>query len=89
MEKKKSALLVYTTKHMHQKIFMLSQKLGMVQGSPVSTAKLTSDAIIDYFDLNNQEAWDKIREKINTLSLIEIPRGKHLKQGKNNGTKKK
>lgn len=61
----------------------------MVQGSLVSTAKLTSDAIIDYYDLNNHEEWDRIREEVNKLSLIEIPKGKYLKQEKNNGTKKK
>lgn len=85
MNTNRSRFMVYTTKHMHHKIFMLSQKLGMLQGSRISISKISSDAVIDYFDLNNNKEWEEIRNKLNAVALVEMPIGKSLKKEKQNG----
>ena len=85
MSERKNRILAYTTKHMQQKIFMLSQKLGMLQGQPISTNKICTDAIIDHFDLNNHKEWDAIRSKCDELTLMDTPIGKKSKQEGKNG----
>ena len=78
-------VLLYTTEHMYHKVFMLSQKLGMVQGAPIPVTKVCADAVIDYFDLNNDEEWDGFREKLCQISVENLPIGKRLNKEKQNG----
>lgn len=91
MKKAPPRLMISTTKHMHHKIFMLSQKLGMVQGSPISVTKLAKDAVIDYFDLNNDEKWDEVRAILTDtmLTALDVAKIGEKTKEKNNGKTKK
>ena len=85
MSEKTTRVLSYTTKHMYHKVFMLSQKLGMLQGAPMPITKVCADAVIDYFDLNNDEEWGDFRAKLCQISVENLPIGKRLNKEKQNG----
>lgn len=65
MKRNRIRIPFQTTKHMYHKMFLLSQKLGLLRGAPVSIPKIAKDAIIEHWDLDNSVKWKKIEKLLN------------------------